>query len=45
MTKGLSEVLLMKPRIYYKYKSNLEEVDEVGFIAQEMEEALVGFND
>jgi hypothetical protein len=39
-TKGLSEVLLMKPR-YYKYKSNLEEL-KVGFIAQEMEEALSG---
>jgi len=30
----------MKPR-YYKYKSNLEEL-KVGFIAQEMEEALSG---
>ena len=38
--KGLSEVLAMKPRIY-KRKDKLE-VDEVGFIAQEMEEALEG---
>jgi hypothetical protein len=38
--KGLSEVLAMKPRIY-KRKDNLE-VDEVGFIAQEMDIALAG---
>ena len=38
--KGLAEVLLMKPR-YYKYKDNLEE-EKIGFIAQEMEQALVG---
>jgi hypothetical protein len=38
--KGLAEVLAMKPRIY-KRKDNLQ-VDEVGFIAQEMEKALVG---
>ena len=38
--KGLAEVLAMKPRIY-KRKDNLE-VDEVGFIAQEMDEALPG---
>jgi hypothetical protein len=38
--KGLAEVLAMKPRIY-KRKDNLE-VDEVGFIAQEMNIALVG---
>ena len=38
--KGLAEVLVMKPRIY-KRKDNLE-VDEVGFIAQEMGAALEG---
>jgi hypothetical protein len=38
--KGLAEVLLMKPR-YYKYKDNLEE-EKIGFIAQEMEQALTG---
>jgi hypothetical protein len=38
--KGLSEVLAMKPR-YFKYKDNLEE-EKIGFIAQEMEEALAG---
>ena len=38
--KGLSEVLAMKPRIY-KRKDNLE-VDEIGFIAQEMGAALEG---
>ena len=38
--KGLAEVLAMKPR-YYKYKDNLEE-QKVGFIAQEMEEAIAG---
>jgi len=38
--KGLSEVLAMKPR-YYKYKDNLQK-QEIGFIAQEMDEALKG---
>jgi len=38
--KGLSEILAMKPR-YFKYKNNLD-VQETGFIAQEMEEALAG---
>jgi hypothetical protein len=38
--KGLNEVLAMKPR-YFKYKDNLEE-QKIGFIAQEMEEALSG---
>ena len=38
--KGLAEVLAMKPRIY-KRKDNLE-IDEVGFIAQEMDIALAG---
>ena len=38
--KGLSEVLAMKPR-YYKYKDNLHK-QEIGFIAQEMDEALKG---
>ena len=38
--KGLAEILAMKPRIY-KRKNNLE-VDEVGFIAQEMDIALAG---
>jgi hypothetical protein len=38
--KGLAEVLAMKPRIY-KRKDNLE-IDEVGFIAQEMNIALAG---
>jgi hypothetical protein len=38
--KGLAEILAMKPRIY-KRKDNLE-VDEVGFIAQEMDIALAG---
>jgi len=38
--KGLAEVLAMKPR-YYKYKDNLEK-QEIGFIAQEMDEALKG---
>jgi hypothetical protein len=38
--KGLAEVLVMKPRIY-KRKNNLE-VDEVGFIAQEIDKALPG---
>ena len=38
--KGLAEVLAMKPRIY-KRKDNLE-IDEVGFIAQEMDIAFTG---
>jgi hypothetical protein len=38
--KGLAEVLAMKPR-YYNFKDNLEK-QEIGFIAQEMEEALPG---
>jgi hypothetical protein len=38
--KGLNEVLAMKPR-YFKYKDNLEE-QKIGFIAQEMDEALPG---
>ena len=38
--KGLAEVLAMKPR-YYKYKDNLQK-QEIGFIAQEMDEALKG---
>jgi hypothetical protein len=38
--KGLAEVLQMKPR-YYKYKDNLEK-QEIGFIAQEIDEALEG---
>jgi hypothetical protein len=38
--KGLAEVLAMKPR-YYKYKDNLQK-QEIGFIAQEMDEALTG---
>ena len=38
--KGLAEVLAMKPRIY-KRKDNLE-IDEIGFIAQEMGAALEG---
>jgi hypothetical protein len=38
--KGLTEVLAMKPRIY-KRKDNLE-IDEVGFVAQEMDIALPG---
>jgi hypothetical protein len=38
--KGLNEILLMKPR-YFKYKNNLD-VEQIGFIAQEMEEALEG---
>ena len=38
--KGLAEILAMKPR-YFKYKDNLDE-QKIGFIAQEMEEALEG---
>jgi hypothetical protein len=38
--KGLAEILAMKPR-YFKYKDNLEE-EKIGFIAQEMEQALAG---
>ena len=38
--KGLLEVLAMKPR-YFKYKNNLND-ELVGFIAQEMEEAMPG---
>jgi len=38
--KGLAEVLAMKPRVY-KRKDNLQ-IDEVGFIAQEMDIALKG---
>lgn len=38
--KGLTEILAMKPR-YFKYKDNLEE-EKIGFIAQEMEQALAG---
>ena len=38
--KGLVEVLAMKPR-YFKYKDNLDE-EKIGFIAQEMEQALSG---
>ena len=38
--KGLAEIMKMKPR-YYKYKDNLDE-QKVGFIAQEMEEAIAG---
>ena len=38
--KGLSEVLAMKPR-YYRYKAEPEKL-QIGFIAQEMDEALKG---
>jgi hypothetical protein len=38
--KGLAEILAMKPR-YFKYKDNLDE-EKIGFIAQEMEQALAG---
>ena len=38
--KGLSEVLAMKPR-YYRYKTEPEKI-QIGFIAQEMDEALKG---
>ena len=38
--KGLAEILAMKPR-YFKYKDNLKE-EKIGFIAQEMEQALAG---
>ena len=38
--KGLFEVLAMKPR-YYRYKAEPEKL-QIGFIAQEMDEALKG---